>query len=337
MMFNENNQLKEIMISERVLSQLDYGTEELLIVVYLLMNYYSCIRGHEWAKTIYTTCELIFVNTVRGEERITRHSKLNVIDSMNSLSKKGLIKIEGETIASWNNLLVINMEELISKNEDKTHHLDLDSYFKLNKLKHREFSICLHLYLILKSYIDNDEKFFGLASMIGQTKLTSTKYYNDTKVNEWITKTTCKKYLAKLVELDMVEQINPSIGELNLNLPYIYCFQDNVVIVEEILEEVVETFEMVRQARMAQGRKGASTWSVKVRERDNHECQICGKTDGILHAHHLNAKHLFPEQSLNVNNGITLCSKCHHSFHSLYGVGSNTKEQFEEFKLKNNK
>ena len=51
-------------------------------------------------------------------------------------------------------------------------------------------------------------------------------------------------------------------------------------------------------------------------ERDNYECQICGKHGGELHAHHI-----IPvgecKNPLRKSNIITLCRKCHQQHHSL--------------------
>ena len=78
-------------------------------------------------------------------------------------------------------------------------------------------------------------------------------------------------------------------------------------------------------------------WIKLVYEKDNYTCQCCGKRGVSLRAHHLNGFNWFKEGRLDVNNGITLCRNCHDaryegSFHSMYGNGDNTKEQFEEFK-----
>ena len=66
--------------------------------------------------------------------------------------------------------------------------------------------------------------------------------------------------------------------------------------------------------------------------RDNYTCQCCNKSlnhDGVVH--HLNGWDNFKEQRYDVQNGITLCETCHKNFHSKYGYGNNTKEQFEEW------
>ena len=79
-------------------------------------------------------------------------------------------------------------------------------------------------------------------------------------------------------------------------------------------------------------------WRKTVYERDNFTCQCCGNSvcDTKLHAHHILN---FSEHELlryDVNNGVTLCENCHSpnitgSFHSVYGVRNNTKEQLMEY------
>jgi len=73
-------------------------------------------------------------------------------------------------------------------------------------------------------------------------------------------------------------------------------------------------------------------WRKNVYERDNFTCQRC-KDDagGNLYSHHVNNFSQYPEERFDVNNGITLCDKCHNGFHKKYGVQNNTREQLDEF------
>ena len=74
------------------------------------------------------------------------------------------------------------------------------------------------------------------------------------------------------------------------------------------------------------------TWRKIIYERDNYYCQCCGKKGkGDLVAHHLDNYYEFKNKRTDVNNGVTLCIKCHKQFHHIYGVKHNTKEQFKEF------
>lgn len=52
-------------------------------------------------------------------------------------------------------------------------------------------------------------------------------------------------------------------------------------------------------------------WRHKIYKRDNHICQICGDINCMVHAHHIKKQSLYPELVLNINNGITMCPRCH--------------------------
>lgn len=51
-------------------------------------------------------------------------------------------------------------------------------------------------------------------------------------------------------------------------------------------------------------------WRMSVFSRDGFRCAICGSR-GQIHAHHKKSFSEYPELRLDVNNGITVCHKCH--------------------------
>lgn len=75
-----------------------------------------------------------------------------------------------------------------------------------------------------------------------------------------------------------------------------------------------------------------SKWRTSVYIRDNYSCVICKDSrGGNLIAHHLYSYETHEELRLDINNGVTLCDKCHKGFHKSYGYRNNTKEQFNEY------
>lgn len=78
-------------------------------------------------------------------------------------------------------------------------------------------------------------------------------------------------------------------------------------------------------------------WREAVFKRDNYTCQCCGDNKGHnLQAHHKYDFAEYPDLRFDINNGITLCDKCHNpnvigSFHHTYGTKNNTPEQLKEY------
>lgn len=52
-------------------------------------------------------------------------------------------------------------------------------------------------------------------------------------------------------------------------------------------------------------------WRKAVFERDNYTCINCNQHGGDLHADHIKPFAVFPELRYDINNGRTLCKKCH--------------------------
>jgi len=72
-------------------------------------------------------------------------------------------------------------------------------------------------------------------------------------------------------------------------------------------------------------------WRWAVYKRDKNLCKVCGIRKDPMVAHHLDGFNMFPEKRFDVDNGVTLCDRHHIAFHTNYGFGNNTKEQFEEY------
>lgn len=76
-------------------------------------------------------------------------------------------------------------------------------------------------------------------------------------------------------------------------------------------------------------KKDVDFWKRKIKERDKYICQRCGAalSSRYLEAHHKMPVWFMPELKTDLNNGITLCKKCHKQLH---GVDGTIKDYYKE-------
>lgn len=75
-------------------------------------------------------------------------------------------------------------------------------------------------------------------------------------------------------------------------------------------------------------------WRKSVFKRDNFTCKCCkhkSTSKNKLHSHHILNYSKYPDLRVDINNGITLCVRCHKDFHKIYNTKNNNMEQLEEF------
>ena len=55
-------------------------------------------------------------------------------------------------------------------------------------------------------------------------------------------------------------------------------------------------------------------WRIKVLTRDNFTCKLCGYKPARI-AHHISSRNYYPNIKWDIENGLTVCDKCHQTYH----------------------
>lgn len=91
----------------------------------------------------------------------------------------------------------------------------------------------------------------------------------------------------------------------------------------------IDRVELEKQrSRMQRKTSEYAEWRMNVFNRDGFTCQLCGQVGGKLNAHHIKPYAKYPELRLDVNNGITLCERCHRALHKK--IRESARERHEE-------
>jgi len=72
-------------------------------------------------------------------------------------------------------------------------------------------------------------------------------------------------------------------------------------------------------------------WREFVYARDYYTCRHCGQVGYKLNAHHIRSFADEVELRIDIDNGLTLCEKCHRQYHHLYGRNNISSKQLYEF------
>lgn len=81
---------------------------------------------------------------------------------------------------------------------------------------------------------------------------------------------------------------------------------------KKYLEKLSDSFDMTS----IEYDYARQVWSKTIKKLDNNMCKLCDSREN-LNAHHIMPKALFPELSLDLDNGVTLCNKCHSDVHGF--------------------
>lgn len=76
---------------------------------------------------------------------------------------------------------------------------------------------------------------------------------------------------------------------------------------------------------------GYKIWRKQIFQRDNYICQCCHIKNSKIQAHHIESWIQNKSKRTNIQNGITLCQKCHKKFHSEYGLKDFSLKELKEF------
>jgi len=91
--------------------------------------------------------------------------------------------------------------------------------------------------------------------------------------------------------------------------------------------------EKTQEERLAERKYPAyNEWRINVFQRDRYTCKKCfDDKGGNLVAHHIYNYSEHHHLRTDIENGITLCEKCHKEFHDNYGYTKNNSNQLNEY------
>lgn len=104
-------------------------------------------------------------------------------------------------------------------------------------------------------------------------------------------------------------------------------------ILKEYINDNAHNTWLIREIECQQlGLGSYSEAMYKCFKRANGRCELTGRKTNNLNIHHLDGYNWYIQGRCDPNNLIALDKTVHQEFHKKYGMGNNTRLQFDEFK-----
>lgn len=257
-------------------------------------NYTS---NYKWKTNNYTLTGVYYINGEWGGKTCSRCGNFRIWNEFYP-SNTGFNNCMSECIYCNNDKNKIYYEENSSLIATYKNHWYKDNKSKIS-IQHKKYKKKLAVYKMFANYLTIEE---------------SPRETEDGFLEVKCANSNCRKYFVptnRQVFHRIDSLIGKSTGELRL-----YCS-----------EKCKHECSLYRQRKYPKGFKTKPTGTEfpkfvrdEILKRDNYKCQICGGTRR-LQAHHIYPGSTHPMLSNDVNNGITLCKKCHKKVHKLPGCG----------------
>lgn len=147
-----------------------------------------------------------------------------------------------------------------------------------------------------------------------QSKTYETFIRNFYDMKLYALKRLAKRYLSfgDLISEDLISECIHTISSISASREQ----KKACKIILEIKYGAIKANEMIEKIAIVSDRSDSlvNKWVKYVKERDKYTCQRCNSRDN-LEAHHISHWSDDPINRVNVDNGITLCKKCHSEEH----------------------
>lgn len=148
-----------IKISDSLLEEIDYTDKYEIIVLLNICKHLNAINL-AWGEKMFSTSPSVLMDVISPQQELTRKLQQSVINSLKSLAKKNIIKIDDDKI-SWNSKVTIKGDRLIKRlNTSKTSSTTFITLQELQTLMNQPFKkqndlIKTYLYVISRINMSN--------------------------------------------------------------------------------------------------------------------------------------------------------------------------------------